>query len=53
MSISDAQYAAWLDDPTAQRVTLYRLDCLSGGSPVTRYLSNRGDRLVAKREVAK
>jgi hypothetical protein len=41
MTISDAQYAAWLDDSTAQRVTLYRIGCLSGGQPVTRYLSNR------------
>lgn len=41
MTISDAQYAAWLDDPTAQRVTLYRLGCISGGASVTRYLSNR------------
>lgn len=53
MTISDAQYAAWLDDPTAQRVTLYRLGCISGGTQKTRYLSNRGDRPVAKREVAK
>jgi hypothetical protein len=41
MTISDAQYAAWLDDSTAQRVTLYRVGCLSGGQPVVRRLSNR------------
>lgn len=41
MTISDAQYAAWLDDPTAQRVTLYRLGCISGGTQITRYLSNK------------
>jgi len=41
MTISDAQYAAWLDDSTAQRVTLYQIGCVSGGTPVTRYLSNR------------
>lgn len=40
MTISDAQYAAWLDDSTAQRVTLYRVNCLSGGAPATRRLSN-------------
>ncbi|HEX5126484.1 MAG TPA: hypothetical protein VFW00_07065, partial [Rhodocyclaceae bacterium] len=40
MTISDAQYAAWLDDPTAQRVTLYRIGCISGGTQITRYLSN-------------
>jgi len=41
MTISDAQYAAWLEDSTAQRVTLYRVGCLSGGQPVIRRLSNR------------
>lgn len=41
MTISDAQYAAWLDDSTAQRVTLYRVGCVSGGAQVTRRLSNR------------
>jgi len=41
MTISDVQYAAWLDNPAAQRVTLYRVGCLRGGVQVTRYLSNR------------
>jgi hypothetical protein len=41
MTISDAQFAAWLDNPTAQRVTLYQIGCISGGSQVTRRLSNR------------
>lgn len=41
MTISDAQYAAWLDDPTAQRVTLYRIGCISGGMQITRRLSNK------------
>jgi hypothetical protein len=40
-TITDAQYAAWLDDPTAQRVTLYRVGCISGGVQITRYLSNK------------
>jgi hypothetical protein len=41
MTISDAQYTAWLDDSTAQRVTLYRIGCVSGGAQTTRYLSNK------------
>jgi len=41
MTISDAQYAAWLDDSTAQRVTLYRVGCLSGGVQTWRRLSNK------------
>lgn len=41
MTISDAQFSAWLDDSAAQRVTLYRVGCVSGGAPVTRRLSNR------------
>lgn len=41
MTISDAQYVAWLDKSTAQRVTLYRIGCLSGGAQVTRRLSNK------------
>ena len=41
MTISDVQYAAWLDDSTAQRVTLYRIGCLSGGVQVTRRLSSK------------
>lgn len=41
MTISNAQYAAWLDDSTAQRVTLYRVGCVSGGVQVTRRLSNK------------
>lgn len=39
--MTDLQFQEWLQDSTAQRVTLYELDVLSGGSPVTRYLSNR------------
>jgi hypothetical protein len=41
MAITDAQYAVWLDDGTAQRVTLYNLTCKSGGAEVTRRVSNR------------
>ena len=41
MTISDAQYAAWLEDSTAQRVTLYRIGCLSGGVQTWRRLSNK------------
>jgi len=41
MTISDAQYAAWLDDSTAQRVTLYRVGCLSGGVQTWRRLSSK------------
>lgn len=40
MTISDAQYAAWLEDSTAQRVTLYRVNCLVNGQPVVRRLAN-------------
>lgn len=41
MSISDAQFTAWLDDSTAQRVALYRFTIKSGGSTVIRYVSNK------------
>jgi len=41
MTISDVQYAAWLDESTAQRVTLYRIGCLSGGVQTWRRLSNK------------
>lgn len=39
--MTDAQWAAWLEDSTAQRVTLYEAEVLSGGVEKTRYLSNR------------
>lgn len=42
MSISDAQYAAWLVDPTAIRVTLVEVVVNSGGSEITRYLATEG-----------
>lgn len=41
MTISDTQYAAWLDDSTAQRVTLYQIGCLIGGSPAVLRQSNQ------------
>ena len=39
--MTDQLFADWLKDSTAQRVTLYELDVLSGGAPVTLRLSNR------------
>lgn len=39
--MTDAQWKDWLEDSTAQRVTLYQLDVLSGDTPTTLYLSNR------------
>lgn len=39
--ITDAQWAAWLEDSTAQRVTLYDLAAQSGGTEVVRRVSNR------------
>jgi hypothetical protein len=39
--ISDQQYSDWLDDDSARRVTLYNINCISGGTAVTRYLSNK------------
>lgn len=39
--ITDAQFAAWLDDSTAQRVTLYDLSVRSGGAETVRYVSNQ------------
>ena len=39
--ITDAQFAAWLDDSTAQRVTLFEIGVSSAGTDITRYLSNR------------
>jgi hypothetical protein len=41
MSISDAQFAAWLDDSTAQRVALYRFTVNSGGADIVRYVSKK------------
>jgi hypothetical protein len=42
MSISDAQYSAWLRDPTAIRCLLFEVGVYSGGSEITRYLSTTG-----------
>lgn len=39
--ITDTQFAAWLDDSTAQRVTLYDLSVRSGGAEIVRYVSNQ------------
>lgn len=39
--ITDAQFAAWLDDSTAHRVTLFTVGVTSGGVATVRYLSNR------------
>ena len=38
---TDAEFAAWLDDSTARRVTLYDLSVRSGGTEITRRVSNR------------
>jgi len=38
--IDDTQFAAWLSDSTAQRVALYEIGVNTGGSEITRYLSN-------------
>ncbi len=42
MAISDAQYTAWLAADNKLRVVLAEVQAYSGGSTVTRYLSNRG-----------
>ena len=42
MPISNAQYTAWLAADNKERVLLVEADAYSGGSVVTRYLSNRG-----------
>src|SRR5687768_12091807 len=39
--IDDAQFAAWLEDSSAQRVTLFEVGVKVGGVDTTRYLSNR------------
>lgn len=39
--ITDAEFAAWLDDSNARRVTLHRVGVYSGGSDITRRLSNK------------
>jgi hypothetical protein len=39
--ISDAQFAAWLEDSSAQRVTLFEVGAKVAGEDKTRYLSNR------------
>lgn len=41
MTITDSQYAAWLEDSGAQRVTLFEVGVNSGGSEIVRYLSNK------------
>lgn len=42
MAISDAQYTAWLKSQTAVRCILVEVDVKTGGSVITRYLSNQG-----------
>lgn len=39
--ISDAEFAAWLEDSGAQRVMLFEVGVKTGGADVTRYLSTR------------
>jgi hypothetical protein len=39
--ISDAQFAAWLNDSTAQRTARYRVTAISGGQLVTRYFTKK------------
>lgn len=40
-AIADAAFAEWLDDPHAQRVTLYNVNCEVNGVPTVRRFSNR------------
>ena len=40
--ITDAQYAKWLVDPTAIRITLIELGVNSSGTEITRYLATDG-----------
>lgn len=42
MAITDAQYTAWLKSQTAIRCILVEVDVKTGGSVITRYLSNQG-----------
>jgi hypothetical protein len=42
MTITNAQYSAWLADPSAVRCLLFEVGCNSGGSEITRYLSTTG-----------
>lgn len=42
MTISDAQFTAWLVADNRERTLLVEADAYSGGSVVTRYLSTRG-----------
>jgi hypothetical protein len=42
MAISDAQYTAWLKSQAAVRCILVEAEVKTGGSVVTRYLSNQG-----------
>lgn len=39
--ITDAQWKAWLEDSTAQRVTTYELDVFNGASEVTLRITNK------------
>lgn len=39
--INDAQFAAWLGDASAQRVTLFEVGVNSASAEITRYLSNK------------
>lgn len=42
MAISDAQFAAWLAADNKERVVLVEAESFSGGTVITRYMSNRG-----------
>lgn len=42
MTVSNAQYTAWLAADNKERVALVEVQAYSGGAVVTRYLSNRG-----------
>jgi hypothetical protein len=42
MAISDAEYLAWLSAPSAMRCVLVEANVRSGGSEITRYMSNKG-----------
>lgn len=42
MSVSDAEYAAWLSSPSAMRCVLIEASVNVGGSEVVRYMSDKG-----------
>ena len=42
MSVSDAEYAAWLSSPSAMRCVLVEATVNVGGSEVVRYMSDKG-----------